>query len=120
MSVGRCHAPDVLLSAVLARRMSCTALSWHAGWCGPPCAVAPDVLAHGCAVVVSGLRFQVAHSAARNNSLIEVLARVWASTRLTMTAQYRPYLPFDEGNVPGTTTDPAGTRPWMIVSVVRS
>ena len=39
-----------------------------------------------------------------------VLTRVCASTCFTITAQYRPYLPSGEGRVPGTTTDPAGTR----------
>ncbi|MPN31917.1 hypothetical protein SDC9_179392 [bioreactor metagenome] len=48
---------------------------------------------------------------ARSRSLIAVLARVWASTFLTMTAQYRLYLPSAEGRLPGTTTEPAGTRP---------
>src|SRR6266516_7835047 len=47
----------------------------------------------------------------RNSSLMLVFARVLASTCLTITAQYRPYLPSAEGRVPGTTTDPAGTRP---------
>ena len=47
----------------------------------------------------------------RNSSLMLVFARVLASTCLTITAQYRPYLPSADGRVPGTTTDPAGTRP---------
>ena len=49
-----------------------------------------------------------------------VLARVLASTCFTITAQYRPYLPSGEGKVPGTTTDPAGTRPWSILPLARS
>jgi hypothetical protein len=57
------------------------------------------------------MRFLYAESVARSSSLIEVFARVCASTRLTMTAQYSPYLPSLEGRVPDTTTDPAGTRP---------
>ena len=47
----------------------------------------------------------------RSNSLMPVLARVLASTRLTITAQYREYLPSSEGRLPDTTTEPAGTRP---------
>ena len=47
----------------------------------------------------------------RRSSLIEVFARVCASTRLTITAQYSEYLPSAEGRLPGTTTAPAGTRP---------
>jgi hypothetical protein len=35
-----------------------------------------------------------------------VLARVCASTFLTMTAQYRLYLPSAEGRLPLTTTEP--------------
>ena len=60
------------------------------------------------------------YSAARNSSLIEVLARVCASTRLTITAQYNPYFPSAEGSVPGTTTDPAGILPCSTCPVVRS
>ena len=41
----------------------------------------------------------------RSSSFRLVLARVFASTRLTITAQYRPYLPSAEGSVPGTTTE---------------
>ena len=48
---------------------------------------------------------------ARSNSLMLVLARVCASTFLTMTAQYRLYLPSAEGRLPLTTTEPAGMRP---------
>ena len=40
----------------------------------------------------------------RNNSLIEVLARVFSSTRLTITAQYR-FGPLPDGNDPDTTTE---------------
>ncbi len=47
----------------------------------------------------------------RSSSLMPVLARVLASTCLTMTAQYRLYLPSLEGSEPDTTTEPAGTRP---------
>ena len=47
----------------------------------------------------------------RSSSLMEVLARVRASTRLTMTAQYRLYLPSADGRLPLTTTLPAGMRP---------
>src|SRR5437016_4274453 len=56
-------------------------------------------------MVRSGAR----QSVARSSSLMEVLARVCASTRFTMTAQYRLTLPSAEGSEPGTTTDPAGT-----------
>jgi hypothetical protein len=37
------------------------------------------------------------HSEMRSSSLMEVLARVWASTRFTMTAQYSPNSPSAEG-----------------------
>ena len=40
-----------------------------------------------------------------------VLERVCASTRLTITAQFRLYLPSAEGSDPLTTTEPEGTRP---------
>ena len=48
---------------------------------------------------------------ALSRSLMLVLARVWASTRLTMTAQARLCEPSAAGSDPGTTTDPDGTRP---------
>src|SRR6185295_5352856 len=47
----------------------------------------------------------------RSSSLIEVLARVASSTRLTMTAQASECVPSLDGRLPGTTTDPDGTRP---------
>jgi hypothetical protein len=47
----------------------------------------------------------------RSKSLIEVFDRVCASTRFTMTAQFSDYLPSAVGRLPGTTTEPAGTRP---------
>ena len=47
----------------------------------------------------------------RSRSLMLVLARVCASTRLTITAQYRLYLPSALGRLPLTTTEPAGMRP---------
>src|SRR5260221_12177557 len=50
--------------------------------------------------------------APRNSLLMLVFARVLASTCFTITAQDRPYLPSREGSVPGTTTDPAGKRPF--------
>src|SRR5258707_4293372 len=56
----------------------------------------------------------------RNSSLMLVFARVLASTCFTITAQYRPYLPSREGRVPGTTTEPAGTRPYRISPLARS
>ena len=40
-----------------------------------------------------------------------VLARVCASTRLTITAQYKLWLPSALGKLPETTTEPAGMRP---------
>src|SRR3954453_9721694 len=43
-----------------------------------------------------------------SNSLILVLARVLASTCLTMTAQYRLYFPSPDGRLPETTTEPGG------------
>ena len=54
---------------------------------------------------------QPAPTYARNNSLIPVFARVFASTRLTITAAYRLWLPSAAGREPATTTLPAGTRP---------
>ena len=48
---------------------------------------------------------------ARSSSLIEVFARVASSTRLTITAQASEYLPSADGRLPGTTTEPDGTRP---------
>ena len=48
---------------------------------------------------------------ARNKSLMLVLERVCASTRLTITAQYRLYLPSALGRLPLTTTEPDGMRP---------
>src|SRR4029079_7345916 len=51
------------------------------------------------------------HIQLRRSSLMFVLARVRASTRLTMTAQYRLWLPSAAGRLPLTTTEPAGTRP---------
>src|SRR6267142_6858033 len=56
----------------------------------------------------------------RKSSLMLVFARVLASTCFTITAQYRPYLPSADGRVPGTTTDPAGTRPWRIFPLALS
>ena len=47
----------------------------------------------------------------RSSSLMDVFARVCASTRFTMTAQDKEYFPSADGRLPGTTTDPAGTRP---------
>ena len=47
----------------------------------------------------------------RSSSLMDVFARVCASTFLTITAQAREWLPSPAGRLPGTTTDPAGTRP---------
>ena len=47
----------------------------------------------------------------RSSSLIEVFARVAASTRFTMTAHAREWVPSLAGRLPGTTTDPDGTRP---------
>ena len=52
--------------------------------------------------------------------LIEVLDRVWASTRLTITAHARLYLPSADGRLPGTTTEPDGTLPKWIRPVSRS
>src|SRR5690348_13297895 len=48
---------------------------------------------------------------ALSNSLMEVFARVFSSTRLTITAAYRLCEPSAAGRVPDTTTLPAGTRP---------
>src|SRR5690606_38287916 len=61
-----------------------------------------------------------ASPAIRNNSFADVLARVFASTRLTMIAAARLWLPSAAGRLPGTTTLPGGTRPWWISPVLRS
>ena len=45
------------------------------------------------------------------SSLMLVLARVPASTFLTITAQYNECVPSAAGKLPETTTEPAGTRP---------
>ncbi len=47
----------------------------------------------------------------RSRSFRLVLARVCASTRLTITAQYRLWVPSALGRLPDTTTEPAGMRP---------
>jgi hypothetical protein len=47
----------------------------------------------------------------RSKSLIEVFARVRASTRLTITAQASPGRSAACGRMPGTTTEYGGTRP---------
>src|SRR5262245_32073950 len=46
-----------------------------------------------------------------SSSLMDVFARVCASTRFTITAHDSEYFPSGDGRLPGTTTDPAGTRP---------
>ena len=56
----------------------------------------------------------------RSSSLMDVLARVCASTRLTMTAHDSEYLPSGDGRLPGTTTDPDGTLPYSTSPVARS
>src|SRR5690606_38624888 len=66
------------------------------------------------------LQYRRAVHQALSSSLMLVLARVCASTRLTMTAQYRLCDPSAEGSEPGTTTEPAGTRPYRISPVLRS
>jgi hypothetical protein len=50
-------------------------------------------------------------SEVRSSSFSDVFERVFASTFLTMTAQYSEYLPSFDGRLPATTTEPAGTRP---------
>src|SRR5512146_2565844 len=57
---------------------------------------------------------------ARSSSLMLVLARVPASTCLTITAQYRLYWPDAAGRLPETTTEPAGMRPYVTDPVARS
>ena len=47
----------------------------------------------------------------RSSALIPTLARVFASTFFTMIAAYKLYVPHLEDKLPGTTTEPAGTRP---------
>ncbi len=55
----------------------------------------------------------------RSNSLMLVLLRVCASTFFTITAQYR-LIPFFDGIDPATTTEPAGTSPYITAPVSRS
>lgn len=55
----------------------------------------------------------------RSSSLMLVLARVFASTCLMITAQDRLCEPSAAGRLPGTTTAPAGTRPRVISPVSR-
>ena len=62
---------------------------------------------------------QYRNQSIRSKSLMLVLARVCASTCLTMTAQYRLHLPSGDGIEPGTTTEPAGTRPYSTWPVSR-
>ena len=47
----------------------------------------------------------------RSKSFRLTFPRVFSSTCLTMTAQYRLYLPSFEGRFPDTTTEPGGTLP---------
>ena len=58
--------------------------------------------------------------AARSSSLTDVRARVFSSTRLTMMAAFRLWLPSAAGRLPATTTEPAGTRPVSVSPVSRS
>src|SRR3569832_1842676 len=51
------------------------------------------------------------HGQSRSRSFRLVFARVCASTRLTITAQLRLYLPSSLCRLPDTTTDPTGMRP---------
>src|SRR5690606_30665978 len=57
---------------------------------------------------------------ALSRSLMLVLARVCASTRLTITAQARLCEPSSAGSEPGTTTEPDGMRPYVTLPVARS
>src|SRR5690606_34308291 len=57
---------------------------------------------------------------ARSNSLMAVFERVCSSTRLTMMAAYRLWLPSAAGKEPATTTLPAGTRPQLASPLARS
>lgn len=47
----------------------------------------------------------------RSSSLRLTRPRVFSSTCLMMMAQYKLWLPSGAGRAPGTTTEPAGTRP---------
>ena len=69
-------------------------------------------------VVLGGLKPPHAHQRcaftrvqSRSRSLMLVLARVSAVTCLTITAQYRLWLPSLAGMEPLTTTEPEGMRP---------
>jgi hypothetical protein len=62
---------------------------------------------------------QQAHAQSRSNSLMLVFARVFASTCLTMMAQYKLYLPSAEGRLPETTTEPGGILPYVTSPVAR-
>src|SRR5699024_983820 len=59
------------------------------------------------------------HRSLRSNSLMPVLARVFASTCLTMTAAYRLCVPSVAGRLPATTTLHVGTRPYVTSLVAR-
>jgi len=48
-----------------------------------------------------------------------VFSRVAAVTRLTITAQYRLWLPSAAGSEPLTTTEPGGIRPYVTSPVMR-
>ena len=75
----------------------------------PPSSGVIERHAMSCLARCSVSALDVGH--ARSSSLMDVLARVCASTRFTMTAQASEYLPSADGRLPGTTTDPDGTRP---------
>src|SRR5690606_41923886 len=55
----------------------------------------------------------------RSSSLMLVFSRVAAVTRLTITAQYRLWLPSAAGSEPLTTTEPGGIRPYVTSPVMR-
>ena len=70
-------------------------------------------------IVLNSVKFLTIHicnsnyssETARNNSLMPTFASVFASTFFTIIAAYKLYVPQAEGKLPGTTTEPAGTRP---------
>ena len=84
----------------------------------PPSAGVTERQAMSCSGELQRLALDAGH--VRSSSLIDVLARVCASTRLTMTAHDSEYLPSDDGRLPGTTTEPDGTRPYSTSPVARS
>ena len=72
------------------------------------CAVYLSTL-HNLMLTISAVNYS--SDTERSKALMPTLARVLASTFLTIIAAYKLYVPHFDGKFPGTTTEPAGTRP---------